>query len=46
MEKEIKIKAPDGCEIEKVKLVDGVAVVTFKEKERKLPRSWKEGGEQ
>lgn len=40
MEKERKITAPDGCEIEKVELIDGVAVVTFKEKERKLPKSW------
>lgn len=42
MEKERKITAPDWCEIEKVEIVDGVAVVTFKEKERKLPKSWKE----
>ena len=42
MEKERKITAPDGCEIEKVELVDGVAVVTFREKERKLPKSWEE----
>ncbi len=42
MEKERKIAAPDGCEIEKVEIVDGVAVVTFKEKERKLPKSWEE----
>lgn len=42
MEKEIKINAPEGCGIEKVEIVDGVAVVTFKEKERKLPKSWKE----
>ena len=42
MEKEKRITAPDGCEIEKVKIVDGVAVVTFKEKERKLPKSWEE----
>lgn len=40
MEKERKITAPDGCEIEKVEIVDGVAVVTFKEKEKKLPKSW------
>lgn len=40
--KEIRITAPDGCEIEKVEVVDGVAVVTFKEKERKLPKSWEE----
>ena len=42
MEKERKIEAPDGCEIEKVEIVDGVAVVTFKQKERKLPKSWEE----
>ena len=42
MEKERKITAPEGCEIEKVELIDGVAVVTFKEKERKLPKSWDE----
>lgn len=42
MEKERKITAPEGCEIEKVELVDGVAVVTFRKKERKLPRSWDE----
>ena len=40
--KETKITAPEGCEIEKVEIVDGVAVVTFKEKERKLPKSWEE----
>lgn len=42
MEKEKKIEAPEGCEIGKVELVDGVAVVTFREKERKLPKSWEE----
>lgn len=42
MEKERKITAPEGCEIEKIELVDGVAVVAFKEKERKLPKSWEE----
>lgn len=42
MKKERKITAPEGCEIEKVELVDGVAVVTFREKERKLPKSWEE----
>lgn len=42
MEKERKITAPEGCEIEKVELVDGVAVVKFKKKERKLPKSWEE----
>ena len=42
MEKERKITAPDGCEIEKAEIVDGVAVVTFREKKRKLPKSWDE----
>lgn len=45
MGKERKITAPEGCEIEKVELIDGVAVVTFREKERKLPKlpkSWEE----
>lgn len=42
MEKERKITAPEGCEIEKVELVDGVAVVTFREKERRLPKTWEE----
>lgn len=42
MEIERRITAPEGCEIEKVKIVDGVAVVTFKPQERKLPRSWEE----
>jgi len=42
MEKERKIIAPEGCEIEKMELVDGVAVVTFKEKEMELPKSWGE----
>ena len=38
----MKITAPKGCEIEKVEIVDGVAVVTFREKERKLPKSFEE----
>lgn len=42
MKEEEKIIAPAGYEIEKVELVDGVAVVTFREKERKLPKSWEE----
>ena len=42
MEKERKITAPEGCEIEKVEIVDGAAVVTFREKEWKLPKSWEE----
>ena len=42
MEKERKIIAPEGCEIEKVEIVDGVAVVTFRDKKRKLPKSFEE----
>jgi hypothetical protein len=42
MEKEKRITAPYRCEIEKVELVNGVAVVTFKEKERQLPKSFEE----
>lgn len=42
MEKETRITAPEGCEIEKVEIVDSVAVVTFKEKEQKLPKSFEE----
>lgn len=42
MEKERKIEAPEGCEIEKVEIIDGVAVVTFKKKEQKLPKTWEE----
>ena len=38
----MKITAPDGCVIEKVEIVDGVAVVTFREKKRKLPKSFEE----
>lgn len=42
MKKETRITAPEGCEIEKIEIVNGVAVVTFREKERKLPKSWEE----
>ena len=42
MEKERRITAPKGCEIEKAEIVDGVAVITFKEKERRLPKTWDE----
>lgn len=42
MEKERKINAPEGCEIEKVEIVNGVAVCTFRKKEQKLPKSWEE----
>ena len=42
MKKETRITAPDGCEVEKVEILDGAAVVTFREKERKLPKSWED----
>ena len=42
MKKETRITAPEGCEIEKVEIVDGVAVVTFCKKKRKLPKSFEE----
>lgn len=42
MEKERVINAPEGCEIEKVEIIDGAAVVTFRKKGRKLPKSWEE----
>lgn len=38
----IKVRPPQGCEIDEVKVVDGFLTVTFKEKERKLPKSWEE----
>lgn len=38
----IKVRPPQGCEIDEVKVVDGFLTVTFKEKERQLPKSWKE----
>ena len=38
----IKVRPPQGCEIDEVKVVDGFLTVTFKEKERQLPKSWDE----
>lgn len=38
----IKLTPPQGCEVDKVEVVDGVLTVTFKGKERKLPKSWEE----
>lgn len=39
----VSITPPQGCEVEKVEVVDGVLTVTFKEEqERKLPKSWEE----
>ena len=42
MEKGKVINAPEGFEIEKVEIVNGAAVVTFKKKEQILPKSWEE----
>lgn len=42
MGREIKTYAPEGCEIKSVKIVDNVAVITFREKKRKLPKTWAE----
>lgn len=40
--KETKLEIPDGCEVDKIETQDGHIVVTFREKERKLPKSWEE----
>ena len=40
--KETKIEIPAGCEVEKIEAQDGHVVVTFREKERKLPKTWEE----
>ncbi len=40
--KETKIEIPAGCEVEKIETQDGHVVVTFREKERKLPKTWEE----
>ena len=42
MEKERIITAPEGYIIKAIDIVNGEAVITFKEKERKLPKSWEE----
>lgn len=40
--KETKLEIPADYEVDKVETQDGHIVVTFKEKERKLPKSWEE----
>lgn len=40
--KEMKFEIPAGCEVDKIETQDGHIVVTFREKERKLPKSWEE----
>lgn len=40
--KEIKIEIPAGGEVEKIETQDGHVLVTFREKERRLPKSWEE----
>lgn len=42
MEKEMKIIVPEGHVVERIKIVDNMAIVTFRERERKLPESWDE----
>lgn len=38
----VSIIPPEGCEVEKMEIVDGFIVATFKPKERKLPKSLEE----
>ena len=40
--KETKLEIPADCEVDKIETQDGHIVVTFKEKERKLPKSFDE----
>lgn len=40
--KGIKVEIPADCDVDKIETQDGHIVVTFKEKERKLPKSWEE----
>lgn len=40
--KEMKLEIPEGCEVDKIETQDSHIVVTFKEKERKLPKNWEE----
>lgn len=40
--KKTKIEIPAGFEVDKTEMVNGALFVTFKEKERKIPKSWKE----
>lgn len=38
----VSITPPQGCEVDKAEVIDGVLTVTFKPQERKLPKSWEE----
>lgn len=40
--KEMKLEIPADCEVDKIETQDGHIVVTFRKKERKLPKSWAE----
>lgn len=40
--KELKLEIPADCEVDKIETQDGHIVVTFREKKRKLPKSWEE----
>lgn len=42
MEKETRITVPEGYEVEKIEPIEGAIIVTYKAKERKLPKSWEE----
>lgn len=38
----MKLEIPADCEVDKIETQDGHIVVTFREKERQLPKSWEE----
>ena len=38
----VSITPPQGCEVDKVEVIDGVLTVTFKAAEKKLPKTWEE----
>ena len=42
LDMEKRITAPEGYIIKAIDIVNGEAVITFKEKERQLPKSWEE----
>lgn len=40
--KEMKFEIPADCEVDKIETQDGHILVTFRKKERKLPKTWEE----
>lgn len=42
MDKEKRIIAPEGYVIKAIDIINGEAVITFMEEERKLPKTWEE----